>query len=51
VVPRRGAAQDRAPDDDPVFLRKLADDEWTRKMRDRRRGATPDTDEHGTDVP
>jgi len=51
VVPRRPAPQDPAPDDDPAFLRKLADDEWTRKMRDRRRGATPDTDEHGTDVP
>ena len=51
VVPRRPAPQDPAPDDDPAFLRKLADDEWSRKMRDRRRGATPDTDEHGTDVP
>ena len=50
VVPRR-APQERAPDDDPAFLRKLADDEWSRKMRDRRSGGTPDTDEHGTDVP
>ena len=51
VVPRRPSRQDAAPDDDPAFLRKLADDEWSRKMRDRRRGATPETDEHGTDVP
>jgi hypothetical protein len=51
VVPRRAAPAEAAPDDDPAFLRKLADDAWTRKMRDRRSGATPDTDEHGTDVP
>lgn len=36
---RRGPA---APDDDPAFLRKLADDEWTRKMRERREGEHPD---------
>ena len=33
-----------APDDDPAFLRKLADDEWTRKMRARR-------DDSGVDGP
>jgi Phospholipase_D-nuclease N-terminal len=27
-----------APDDDPAFLRKLADDEWRRKMRERQQG-------------
>ena len=30
---RRGPV---APDDDPAFLRKLADDEWSRKMKERR---------------
>jgi hypothetical protein len=40
-----------APDDDPTFLRKLADDEWSRKMRDRREGTTPDTSDRGPDVP
>jgi len=30
---RRGPV---APDDDPTFLRRLAEDEWSRKMRDRR---------------
>jgi hypothetical protein len=50
VVSRRPSAP-TAPDDDPAFLRKLADDEWTRKMRDRRNGSTPDTDERETDVP
>jgi len=54
-----------APDDDPTFLRKLADDEWSRKMRDRRDGhdgpagrdrtgpeaTTPDSGDPGTDVP
>lgn len=30
---RRGPV---APDDDPAFLRKLADDEWSRKMRQHR---------------
>jgi hypothetical protein len=48
---RRAATQNPAPDDDPAFLRKLADDEWNRKMRDRRSGATPDTDDLGPDVP
>ncbi|CAB4849119.1 unannotated protein [freshwater metagenome] len=32
---RRGPV---APDDDPTFLRRLADDEWSRKMRNRRSG-------------
>ena len=32
---RRGPV---APDDDPAFLRKLADEEWSRKMRERREG-------------
>jgi hypothetical protein len=27
-----------APDDDPAFLRKLSDEEWSRKMRERREG-------------
>ena len=40
-----------APDDDPTFLRKLADDEWTRKMRDRREGTTPETGDREPDVP
>jgi hypothetical protein len=35
VLPRRSRGP-VAPDDDPTFLRKLADDEWSRKMRDRR---------------
>ncbi len=37
---------DVAPDDDPKFLRKLADDEWSRKMRARREveGDATDTD-------
>jgi hypothetical protein len=48
---RRSAPAESAPDDDPAFLRRLADEEWSRKMRDRRRGATPDTDDHGPDVP
>ena len=50
IVPRRNAGP-VAPDDDPKFLRKLADDEWTRKMRDRREGTTPDTSDRGPDVP
>jgi len=50
IVPRRGAGT-VAPDDDPKFLRKLADDEWSRKMRDRREGTTPDTGDRGPDVP
>lgn len=37
VLPRRSRGP-VAPDDDPTFLRKLADEEWTRKMRDRRAG-------------
>jgi predicted membrane metal-binding protein len=51
VAARRSTPQESAPDDDPAFLRKLADDEWSRRMRDRRRGATPDTDDLGPDVP
>ena len=51
VAARRSAPTGSAPDDDPAFLRRLADEEWSRKMRDRRRGATPDTDDHGPDVP
>lgn len=35
VLPRRTRGP-VAPDDDPTFLRKLADDQWSRKMRDRR---------------
>lgn len=31
-----------APDDDPAFLRKLADDEWTRRMRQRRDDTDPE---------
>lgn len=31
-----------APDDDPAFLRKLADEEWSRKMRERHKGDQPD---------
>jgi hypothetical protein len=27
-----------APDDDPAFLRKLADDAWSQRMRERREG-------------
>jgi len=50
IVPRRGSGP-VAPDDDPTFLRKLADDEWSRKMRDRREGTTPDTSDRGPDVP
>jgi hypothetical protein len=50
-VTRRSGGRTAAPDDDAAFLRKLADDEWSRKMRDRRSGAAPDTDEHGPDVP
>ena len=50
IVPRRNAGP-VAPDDDPKFLRKLADDEWSRKMRDRREGTTPDTSDRGPDVP
>ncbi len=34
-VRRRGPV---APDDDPAFLRKLADDEWSRKMKAKRDG-------------
>ncbi|HET7900434.1 MAG TPA: PLD nuclease N-terminal domain-containing protein [Candidatus Nanopelagicales bacterium] len=34
--PRRGRRGPVAPDDDPAFLRKLADDEGSRKMRERR---------------
>ncbi len=38
---RRGPV---APDDDPAFLRKLADDEWSRKMRQKREhGDAPDS--------
>ncbi len=48
---RRSAPTESAPDDDPAFLRRLADEEWSRKMRDRRSGATPDTDDLGPDVP
>ncbi len=50
VVARRSAPQP-APDDDPAFLRKLADDEWSRKMRDRRRGEAPDVGGQDPDVP
>ncbi|MFN8156464.1 MAG: PLDc N-terminal domain-containing protein [Candidatus Nanopelagicales bacterium] len=32
----RGKRGPVAPDDDPAFLRKLADDEWSRKMREHR---------------
>ncbi len=32
----RGRKAPVAPDDDPAFLRKLADDEWSRKMKERR---------------
>lgn len=49
VVARRSAPE-TAPDDDPAFLRKLADEEWSRKMRDRRSGSTPDADGDGPDV-
>ena len=38
---RRGSAPP-APDDDPAFLRKLADDEWSRRMRERRDGSDPE---------
>ena len=41
IVPRRGAGT-VAPDDDPKFLRKLADDEWSRRMRERRDGSDPE---------
>ena len=34
----RGRKAPVAPDDDPAFLRKLADDEGSRKMRERREG-------------
>ena len=50
-APSRRGAGPVAPDDDPTFLRKLADDEWRRKMRDRREGTTPDTGDRGPDVP
>ena len=50
VVSRRSPGQ-VAPDDDPTFLRKLADEEWSRKMRDRREGTPPDSAGHGPDVP
>jgi hypothetical protein len=50
VVSRRSSGP-VAPDDDPTFLRKRADDEWSRKMRDRREGTTPDTGDRGPDVP
>jgi hypothetical protein len=39
---RRGRGVPVAPDDDPAFLRKLADDEWSRRMRQRREGSDPD---------
>jgi hypothetical protein len=39
ILPRRSRGP-VAPDDDPTFLRKLADEEWTRKMRDRRAGTS-----------
>ena len=35
-VRTRGRRGPVAPDDDPAFLRKLADDEWSRKMKERR---------------
>jgi hypothetical protein len=39
----RGRRGPVAPDDDPAFLRKLADDEWSRKMRQHREhGDGPD---------
>jgi hypothetical protein len=50
LVPRRTTGP-VAPDDDPTFLRKLADDEWSRKMRDRREGTAPDPSDRGPDVP
>jgi hypothetical protein len=51
ATPSRRATGPMAPDDDPNFLRKLADDEWTRKMRDRREGTTPETGDREPDVP
>ena len=42
AAPRRGRGGPVAPDDDPAFLRKLADDEWSRRMRERRDGTDPD---------
>ena len=39
VLPRRSRTP-VAPDDDPTFLRKLADEAWTRKMRERRARGT-----------
>ena len=39
---RRGRGVPVPPDDDPAFLRKLADDEWSRRMRERREGSDPD---------
>ena len=50
-APSRRGSGPVAPDDDPTFLRKLADDEWSRRMRDRREGPTPDTGDRGPDVP
>jgi hypothetical protein len=38
---RRGGAP-VAPDDDPAFLRKLADDQWSRRMREKREGTDGD---------
>jgi hypothetical protein len=37
---RRGRRGPVAPDDDPRFLAKLDEDEWRRKMRERRGDAT-----------
>jgi hypothetical protein len=36
--PGRGRRAPVAPDDDPAFLRQLSDEEWQRKMRERREG-------------
>jgi hypothetical protein len=46
VIPGRRKA-DVAPDDDPAFLRRLGDDVWNQKMRDRRDGPAEDTTGEG----
>ena len=39
---RRAGSVVGAPDDDPRFLRKLSDDAWSRKQRERRGETPPD---------